>query len=78
MFLWTRVKDQHDNDWKGLWRVTGYIKETIHLPLIVGTLNSCRLVLNINLSFPVYPQCKSCTGASLSQEIRGVMCENQH
>ena len=42
------------------------MKETVHLPLVVGADNSGRLTWNIDTSFTVHPDCKSHTGACLT------------
>ena len=42
------------------------MKESAHLPLVVGADNSGRLTWNINASFSVHPDCKSHTVAYLT------------
>ena len=42
------------------------MKETVHLPLVVGADNSGRLTWNIVASFAVHPDCKSHTGTCLT------------
>ena len=42
-FLCTRVKAPIEQDHKKLEKFTSYLKETIHLPLVVGADNSGRL-----------------------------------
>ena len=65
-FLCTRVKSPTDQDSKKLGRAISYLKETVHLPLVLGTDNSGTLTWNINASFAVLPYCKSHTGACLT------------
>ena len=52
-FLFTRVKDPHEYWYYKVGRVVKYIKETIHLPLVVGADDSGKLTKNINTSFAV-------------------------
>ena len=67
-FLCTRVKSPSEQDYKykRLRRDISYLKETVHLPLIIGADNSGTLTWNINGSFAVHLDCKSCTGAYLT------------
>ena len=66
-FLSTRVKSPTEQDYKKVGKVVSYLKEKVHLSLvIVGLDNSGRLTWNINASFTVYPDCKSHTGAYLT------------
>ena len=65
-FLCTRVKSPTEEDYEKLGRVITYLKNTIHLPLIVGADDSGSMVWNIDASFAVHPDCKSHTGASLT------------
>ena len=66
VFLCTRVKAPTKQDYKKLGKVISYLKETVHLPLIVGADDSGRLTWNIDASFAVHPDCKSNTGACLT------------
>lgn len=59
------MKDAREEDYSKLARVIKYLKETIHLPLIVGTDESGNMVWNIDASFAVHPDCKSHAGAVL-------------
>ena len=65
-FLCTRVKAPTEQDYKNLGKVINYLKETVHLPLVVGAEDSKRLTWNINASFAVYPYCKNHNGACLT------------
>ena len=65
-FLCTRVKAPTEKDYKKLGKVISYLKETVHLPLVVGADDSGRLTWNIDASFSVHPDCKSHTGACLT------------
>ena len=65
-FLCTRVKAPTEQDYKKLGKAISYLKETVHLPLVVGADNSGILTWNIDVSFAVYPDCKSHTGACLT------------
>ena len=65
-FLCTRVKAPTEQDYKKLGKVISYLKETVHLPLVVGADDSGRLTWNIDASFAVHPDCKSHTGACLT------------
>ena len=42
-FLCTRVKAPTEQDYKKLGKVISYLKETVHLPLVVGVDDSGRL-----------------------------------
>ena len=42
-FLCTRVKAPTEQDYKKLGKVISYLKETVHLPLVVGVDESGRL-----------------------------------
>ena len=61
-----RVKAPTEQDYKKLGKVISYLKETIHLPLVVGADDSGRLTWNIDASFAVHPDCKNPTGACLT------------
>ena len=65
-FLCTRVKTPNKHDYKQLGRVISYLKETIHLPLVIGANDSGTLTWNIDASFAMHPDCKSHTGACLT------------
>ena len=65
-FLYTKVKVPTEPDYKKLGRVISYLKETVHLPLVVREDDSGTLTWNIDASFAVHPDCKSHTGACLT------------
>ena len=65
-FLYTRVISPNEQDYKKLGRVIGYLKETVHLPLVIGANDSGTLTWNIDASFAVHPDCKSHIGACLT------------
>ena len=64
-FLCTQVKDARKEDYGKLGQVIKYLKDTIHLPLIVGADKNENMVWNIDTSFAVHPDCKSDSGAVL-------------
>jgi len=65
-FLCTRVKAPTEEDYKKLVYVISYLKNTIHLPLVVGADDSGTMIWNIDASYAVHPDCRSHTGASLT------------
>ena len=65
-FLCTRVKSPNKQDYKKLGKVISYLKETVHLPLVIGANNSGTLTWNIYASFAMHPDCKSHTGTCLT------------
>ena len=60
-FLCIRVKAPTEQDYKKLGKVISYLKETVHLPLVVDTYDSVELTWNVDTSFTVHPDCKSHT-----------------
>ena len=54
-----------EQDYNKIRRVISYLKETVHLPLVIGADNSGTLTWNIDASFAVHPDCKSHAGACL-------------
>ena len=42
VFLYTRVKSPTEKDYKNLRNVISYLKETVHLPLVIGADDRCR------------------------------------
>ena len=72
-FLCIRVKLPNEQDYKKLGNVINYLKETVHLPLVIGADNSGTLTWNIDASFAVHPDCKSYTGAYLTFGHRSVL-----
>ena len=65
-FLYTHVKVPTEQDYKKLGRVSSYLEETVHLPLVIGVEDSGSLTWNTDASFAVHPYCKSHTGACLT------------
>ena len=65
-FLCTRVTAPTKQDYKKLGKVISYLKEMVHLPLVVGADDSGRLTWNIDALFAVNLDCKSHTGACLT------------
>ena len=65
-FLGTRVKSPNKQDYKKLGKVISYLKETVHLRLVIGADDSGTLTWNIDVSFAVHPDCKSHTEACLT------------
>ena len=64
--LCTRVKVPTKQDHKKLGRVVSYLKETVHLPLVIGTDNRETLTWNIDASFAVHLDYKCHTRACLT------------
>ena len=60
------MKSSNEQDYKKLGKVISYLKETVHLSLVIGADNSGTLTWNIYASFAVHPDCKSHTGACLT------------
>ena len=60
------MKALTEQDYKKLGKVISYLKETVHLPLVVGADDSDRLTWNIDVSFAFHPDCKSHTGVCLT------------
>ena len=65
-FLCICVKSLTEKDYEELGRVITYLKNTIYLPLIVGSDDSSSMIWNKDASFAVHPDCKSLTGTSLT------------
>ena len=61
-----RVKALTEQDYKKLGKVISFLKEAVHLPLVLGADDSDRLTWNIDLSFTVHTDCKNHTGACLA------------
>ena len=60
------MKSTNKQGYKKLGKVISYLKEIIHLPLVIGANDSGTLTWNIDASFAVHPDCKSHTGACLT------------
>ena len=67
-FLCTRVSDPSQQDYNKLTTVIKYIREIIHLPLLIGWGKSGVLTWSVDTSFAVYQDMRSHTGAALSME----------
>jgi hypothetical protein len=65
-FLCTRVASPDNDDYKKLAKVIRYIRDTIHLPLVLGWDETGRLVWSIDASFAVHMDMKSHTGYCLT------------
>jgi hypothetical protein len=65
-FLCTRVAAPDVDDYKKLKRAIQYIRDTIHLPLVLGWDESGTLVWSIDASFGVHMDMKSHTGYCLT------------
>ena len=64
--IYTLLEPPTEQDYKKLGRVISYLKEIVHLPLVIGVDDSEILTLKIDTSFVVHPDCKSHTGACLT------------
>ena len=60
------MKSPNKQDYKKLGKVIRYLKETVHLPQVIGAIDSGTLTWNIDASFAVHPDCKSYTGICLT------------
>jgi hypothetical protein len=65
-FLCTQVAAPDDDDYKKLKKVIQYIRDTIHLPLVLGWDESGMLVWSIDASFAVHADMRSHTGYCLT------------
>ena len=65
-FLCTRVKSPDTDDWKKLVRVLGYLKDTIFLPLILGSDGTGNMYWYVDASFAVHHNMRSHTGGMLT------------
>ena len=72
-FLCTRVACSDKDDYKKLKRVIQYIRDTIHLPLVLGWDGSGNLVWSIDASFAVHMDMKSHTGYCLTMGVGSVV-----
>jgi hypothetical protein len=73
VFLCTRVACSDKDDYKKLKRVIQYIRDTIHLPLVLGWDGSGNLVWSIDASFAVHMGMKSHTGYCLTMGTGAVV-----
>ena len=65
-FLCTQVSDPSQQDYNKLTTVIKYIRETIHLPLLIGWDESGVLTWSVDASFAVHQDMRSHTGAALT------------
>ena len=65
-FLCKRVKCPNQGDWKKLDRLVRYVRETIHIPLMLGWNESRNLVWSIDASFAMHMDMKSHTDYCLT------------
>ena len=65
-FLCTRVSSPYDDDWGKLVMVLGYIRGTMHLPVILRSDRLSFIKWWVNVSFVAYPYCKEHTIAMMS------------
>ena len=65
-FLCTQVSDLSQQDYKKLTTVIKYIRETIHLPLLIEWDESGVLTWSVDASFAVHQDMRSHTGAALT------------
>ena len=73
IFLCTRVKSPTEQDYKKFGRVISYLKETVHLPLVIGADANGTLTWSIDASFAVHLDCKRHTGACLTLGHKSVV-----
>jgi hypothetical protein len=72
-FLCTRVQGPDEDDWKKLIRVLGYLKDTIFLPLILGTDGTNNIYWYVDASFAVHQDMRSHTGATMTMGCGAVL-----
>ena len=65
-FLCTRVSEPTEQDYGKLATVIKYIRETIHLPLLIGWDESGVLTWSVDTAFAVHEDIQSHTGAALT------------
>ena len=65
-FLFTQVKNLTEEDYAKLGRLIRYVREMIHVPLILSINDSKTLVWNVDALYAVHNDMKSHTGVSLS------------
>jgi hypothetical protein len=72
-FLCTRVTSSDNDDYKKLKKVIQYIRDTIHLPLVLGWDESGIVVWSIDAAFAVHMDMKSHTGYCLTMGTGAVV-----
>ena len=65
-FLCTRVQCPDQDDWKKLIRVLGYLKDTLFLPLILGSDGTGNMYWYVDASFAVHANMRSHTGGTVT------------
>jgi hypothetical protein len=65
-FLMARVKAPNEDDWGKVKRVLGYLKEMVHMPLILSADSLTLAQWWVDIAYAVYHDCKSHTGAGMS------------
>ena len=65
-FLCTRMKAPTEEDYQKPGKLIGHLKETIDLPLILGSDGSETLTWNVDASYATHGDARSHTGASLT------------
>lgn len=66
VFLCTRVKEPTEQDYKKLTRVVRYLRNTVHLPLLIGWDESGVSMWSVDAAFTVHKDMHSHTGAALT------------
>ena len=62
-FLCMRVQNPTEEDLKKKGRLLGYVRRTIHLPLILGSDGSRKVTWNVDALFAAHPDMRSHTWA---------------
>ena len=65
-FLCTRVIAPTEDDYLKLGYIISYLRDTIHLPLVIGGDGTGTVTWNVDASYAVHLDCKSHMGASLT------------
>jgi hypothetical protein len=65
-FLCTRVQSPDEDDWKKLIRLLGYVKDTLFLPLVLGSDGTGNIYWYVDASFAVHNDMRSHTGAMIT------------
>jgi hypothetical protein len=65
-FLTTRVREPDEDDWGKIKRVLGYLKGTVHMPLILSADSLTMSRWWVDAAFGVHDDCRGHTGAGMS------------
>ena len=65
-YLCTRVREPTEDDYLKLARVIRYLRNTVHIPLVIGWDDTGELLWSIDASFAVHNDMRSHTGAMLT------------